>query len=954
MSASQSLIVCHLNLNSLTNKINNVQNLLFSNNIDLLGISETWLTSDIGDSFVNIIDYEIVRSDNPGPVRKHGVAMYIKRVIKFEVISCILKNVLIVYLENLGIYVITVYRPPSYNDIENNLLVDFIVDFCAEKEVIMQGDFNLPSLNWELHDIFSQYVAPLDNTFFESFINAGLSQLVRESTHFPSGNILNLFLTSNSERVGSCLILPPLPSCSHSPVFCSYVFQNLNFFSSRSGFKKDRLWTKGRYDIMATILDGVDWESELEDFTPNFQYNILLQILKPMIDRYVPVASFGKRLSTPWNRNPPRHLTREKSNLWFHYKSVRQSLGRRHPDSLLAWSRFSESNRIINNYCISCQKEYECLLGNQINRNPKLFHSYIKHRRVSRPSIGPIKTDDGFLSDDPTVMANCFAYSFASVFTTADPSLSVNSDVLHQVSNSQIETLDIDVSIVENILKSLDPNSSPGDDGIHPRMLNSLSSQLSIPLSIIFLNSVQSGVLPQEWLSSAVVPIYKKSNRYDPLNYRPVSLTSVPCKVLEKIVVNHIFEYLNENGLISRYQYGFRAGHSTVDQLIDTYNDITLMLDDYKIVDLVFFDFSKAFDTVCHSILLQKLNCIGIRGDIISWIKGFLNDRTMRVRVGDAYSMSVPVTSGVPQGSVLGPLLFLIYVNYTVANIDCYFKIFADDTKLYFAFRREDISTSIAALQANIDSLVNSGMAWGLNMNSDKCVVMRFGSDRSGIEFAGESPYKVNDKFLKFVASHSDLGITVDKSLKFHSHITRVVASMNGLTSNLLGCTLSRDPSFLMNVYTSHVRPNLEYASPLWNVGYLGDLRLLERIQRRWTRAVSGMTDVPYDERLRRLDLFSFKGRLLRTDLILVWKILNGKCAIESDKIFTFVSGVRRGHRYKIFVPRTRLEVRRRFFSVRVISLWNSLSNDTVTADNINRFKSLLKRDLGNVLYEFD
>ena len=134
----------------------------------------------------------------------------------------------------------------------------------------------------------------------------------------------------------------------------------------------------------------------------------------------------------------------------------------------------------------------------------------------------------------------------------------------------------------------------------------------------------------------------------------------------------------------------------------------------------------------------------------------------------------------------------------------------------------------------------------------------------------------------------------------------------------------------------------------------MGDLRLLERIQRRWTRAVSGMAYVSYDERLRRLDLFNFKGRLIRTDLILVWKIINKQCAIESDKMFTFVSSARRGHKYKLFVPRTRLEVRRRFFSVRVISSWNSLSDDTVEADNINRFKSLLKRDLGNVLYEFD
>ena len=342
MSASQSLIICHVNLNCLTNKTNNVQNLLYDNNIDILGISETWLISDIGDSFVNVGGYEIVRLDNPGPVRKHGVAIYVKSDLKFEVISCSLINLLILYFEMFDIYVVIVYRPPSYDDVQNNLLLKFICDFCVDKEVIMQGDFNLPSLNWELHDIFSQYVAPLDNSFYESFINAGLTQVVRESTHFPSGNILDLFFTSNSERVGSYIVLPPLPGCSHSPVICSYVFQNLNLFTSHSENSKNRLWTKGRYDIMASILNGVDWDSELGGLAPNLQYNVLLEILKPMINTFVPMASFNKQQSTPWNKNPPRHLTREKSSSWSRYKLTRQSLGRRHPDSLVAWNRFSE------------------------------------------------------------------------------------------------------------------------------------------------------------------------------------------------------------------------------------------------------------------------------------------------------------------------------------------------------------------------------------------------------------------------------------------------------------------------------------------------------------------------------------------------------------------------------------------------------------------------------------
>ena len=157
-----------------------------------------------------------------------------------------------------------------------------------------------------------------------------------------------------------------------------------------------------------------------------------------------------------------------------------------------------------------------------------------------------------------------------------------------------------------------------------------------------------------------------------------------------------------------------------------------------------------------------------------------------------------------------------------------------------------------------------------------------------------------------------------------------------------------------MNLYTLHLRPLLEYASPLWNVGFLGDVRMLERLQRRWTRAVVGLEDLPYEERLQRLDLFSFQGRLLRTDLILVYKIMQGLCSITPEDFFTLNdSTATRGHPCKLFKPRIRLEARKRFFSIRVINTWNSLSSDTVTADNVDKFKANLKRDLGQALYDF-
>ena len=204
--------------------------------------------------------------------------------------------------------------------------------------------------------------------------------------------------------------------------------------------------------------------------------------------------------------------------------------------------------------------------------------------------------------------------------------------------------------------------------------------------------------------------------------------------------------------------------HSTTDNLLTTYNIVSQMLDQGKVIDLVFFDFSKAFDSVVHSILLDKLFSIGVRGILLEWIRGFLSNRSMRVKVAGALSKSISVTSGVPQGSVLGPLLFIIYVNFVVSDINCYYKVFADDVKLYLVLDRENLVQMSPVFQQDIDTLVSTSASWGLKMNGNKCVAMCFCPSSSDIQVSGVSPYRIGHEYIAFVQSHSDLGITVDRT----------------------------------------------------------------------------------------------------------------------------------------------------------------------------------------------
>ena len=935
----------HVNLNCLTNKVAYVELLMKENKIDILGISETWLISEVTDSFVSIENYVILRSNDPSSSRKHGVATYIKNDIRFEKIECELKNIIIIKLLDSDIYVITVYRPPSYNASENRLLILFLQEFCTDREVVLQGDFNLPTLRWENEEPAGRYVSPLDLTFMELFADLGLTQVVCEPTNFPSGNTIDLCFLSHHERLGSISVLPPLPACSHGLVLVQYTFQR--HVSSNSNPNKC-IWAKGKYSQINSRLDDIVWEVEFAGLNVQQMNLKLTAIVKNLVDRYVPTSSRDCS-KPPWTLNPPRSALRSRSNLFVEFKEKRTRMGRNDPSTLEAWQHFTAANNNVKNFAIDSQKAYEANIARRLSTEPKLFHSYLRHRRVGRPTIGPLKTADGDVTDNPLEMAEQFVKSFKSVFATG----TLNNPAPHQVSMSVLPEVEISILEVQQELVSLDVNSCMGADEIHPRLLSHCAATLCRPLSLIYSASLREGLLPLEWLSSQIVPIFKKGARTDPLNYRPVAMTSVPCKVLERIIVRRMKSYLEDNNLISMHQFGFRSLHSTTDQLILAYEEVTRDVDEAKMVDMLFFDFSKAFDKVSHVVLIQKLNEIGICPQLCNWIQHFLSARRMQVRVHQATSSWHRVYSGVPQGSVLGPQLFLIYVNHVVSGLSCRYKIFADDIKLYLSSMPQTNERGITDLQSDIDLLVNTAASWGLNMNVSKCACLRFGPRTLGPCSEGQSPYLIGQEHIKYSANHTDLGVKVDNMLKFHHHIRNTANVCNALTTNILSSTLCRSPDFILATYTSLIRPKLEYGSTVWHSGYLGDLRILERVQRRWTRSIIGLGDLPYEERLKRLDLFSVQGRLLRADLILVWKIFAGECAINCAQFFTLNISSRRGHSRKLYLPKTQRDTRKRFFSVRVVKAWNSLTEQTVTATSLTQFKSFLHRDLGQQLFEY-
>ena len=583
------------------------------------------------------------------------------------------------------------------------------------------------------------------------------------------------------------------------------------------------------------------------------------------------------------------------------------------------------------------------------------FELFIKNHRGGPlrppPSGARVKLADGSLTDDGDIMAGLFASAFESVYVRTPPNLE---PAPHQIATSRMPPVEFDRQDILEVLQSLDTSSAAGADNIHPALLKSCAVELASPLFSIFCQSLRECRLPTQWKFSVVIPIFKKGSRYDPLNYRPVSLTSVTAKCLERIIAGRLTSYLESNALLSNHQFGFRSGRSTMDQLLLVYNDVSKWVDEGSVVDLVLFDFSKAFDVVSHPILLAKLFGVGVDRDLISWIEHFLTNRQMAVTAKGKLSSSRNVVSGVPQGSVLGPILFLIFVNCIADHLSCSYKIFADDLKIYMRVRHDsdaNLTSDTNLCQHDITTLQNVATSWNLKLNEGKCAVLRF---KRKSHVLPPPQYYINQSPIRTVQSQVDLGLLVDSNLKFHQHVANATRKAAALSQNFMKSTVCRSPDFMMSVFSSHIRPILEYASCVWNTGYVGDMRLLESVQRRWTKKVTSLSNLSYRSRLEALDQYSVSGRLLRNDLIQYWKIFHGKSSISPPDVFTLApQSTTRGHRYKLSHVRTQTDVRRRAFAVRHVEVWNSLPDNVVSEKDLKVFKGMLANSLGDSLYNF-
>ena len=767
---------------------------------DVVVIVETWLDRNYQDFELKLEGYNIFRKDRCNR-RGGGVLIAVRNLI-----SCIHRSDLEVKLEMIALEIrpnpticvllSAFYRPPDADVLFLSQFREFLFKYSRTglSNLVVTGDFNFPHIDWNLgcptkpHPETDDFCNILDD-FFLVQKNLHATRDLRNSG--PSGNILDLVLTNNDILVEDVVVHPHVFDSDHHPHAEMRRPNNIQ--------RKVYCYKKADMKGLQETLQSIPWNLVTCDNCIDTGLIKFQDLLFAAVNQHIPQITLKRRSRPPWICNDIMKLIRKKRKLW---KQVKSNGSR---GIFLKFKELrKETKRLINTSYYNYLKS----LSGKLQDNPKHFWSFYSVKSKTK-RIPETVIYDNVCSTDTSSKVELFNKFFHSIYSI--DSVDVNNLTTDVVNPNLLLNVTTTAFEVQGILRRLDIHKSPGVDNIPSRILQICAKELSVPLSHLFNLSLRSGVMPTVWKSANITPIHKNNNKEFVENYRSISLLPIPAKCLERLV--HTAIYAHVSPYLSEWQHGFVKGKSCETQLVLTHHQWVTALDEGRQVDVAFLDFSKAFDRVNHSILLRKLCSFGISGSLLQWCESYLSNRWQRTVLDGVSSTWLEVPSGVPQGSILGPLFFVVFISDLpdVVLPGNTIALFADDCKISRVI--DDVSDQFC-FQRDLDNLHQWSIRNAMVFNVKKCKVMRLTKKRQPFV----SNYSLDNSPLEEVKEFKDLGVTTTDNFNWNSHIDIIVSKANRMLGLIKRtCRGLDDTKTLRTLYCALVRSNVEYCSVVWS-----------------------------------------------------------------------------------------------------------------------------------------
>lgn len=910
-----------------------------NNNLHILGLSETKLKEHKTTDAFKINGFQIFRKDNDSN-GGGGLLVYVKNGINARRREDLeTNNISCLWLEisparSKSFLVGNLYRPPDTRAEFNDRFEEFIdILINEDKEFILLGDFNKDFLNAETDRDWGNFTTSL-----------GLTQLVNEPTRITntSQTLIDHIYTNIEENIQRVHV-ERLCLSDHFAVFCNRKSQSVIGKNTHQSitYRSFKNFEENRFlNDLSSVPWGIIEHFDKVDDIVSVWSTLLLEVL----DRHAPIKHhrIKKKYQPDWLTPELMDTMKERNKCKIHgnmdaYKHLRNKVskqiekakrasyqskieeGKSDPKSI--WKIFKELG--ANCKTNSCESNINIKLGEQLVTDEtevaELFNDYFVN--VASKLKEPIKLSDNELLND---------YVRSKVPTTTEFNIPLTN-----------------IMFIHNFLSNLNVNKSTGFDNIGPRILKMSADVLAPSLMFIVNTSLITGEFPCSWKEAKVKPLFKSGAKDDKNNYRPISILPTVSKLIEKWVESQFSNYLNEHNLLHQSQSGFRSKHSTESAIVRMIDSWLKAVNDGKLTGCVLVDFRKAFDLVDHKILLNKLKCYKCDENCLAWFESYLTNRTQRVSLNNNLSKSARVACGVPQGSILGPLLFLIFINDLPLALQnsVVVDLYADDTTFY------DFQSDVFQLETNLQHALNLLRIWcqqnGMVLNTDKTKVMLITSRQKRLSLQNPAlSLKYSNIDIRMAPVDKILGVYVDENLLWNNHfqhISKKIASYLWLLSKIKSY-LSLEHRLMF--YNAYMKPHLEYCCIVWSNTSSGNLQKISKLQRRACKLILSHDYANIQEALERLNMLSFDQIIFLNKAKLMFKIYNNLAPVYLHELFqmrdinldNMASNLRSVAHRNYLLPQAKCKLYKGSFAYSGVMVWNSLPTSIKMTPSLNTF----------------